>query len=132
MNFSIDVSSLIAPHIPQFTVMNPISNAVISPTISNNIQLPDVSSIITTNNFSLDYCRMIPTPTAQIFDNPPFMYDIANPANQPLGLISLKSLHNDIHSQVYDGTSEIAHPIEPLIQHQVLKNLKSDIEKYCE
>ena len=77
-----------------------------------------------------DFCKLIPTSDKQIFNLPPFYYDVHNPSGQPLGLIALKNAYNDITINVFDSTQGFNHPLEPFIQSKILDILNDKINEH--
>lgn len=102
----------------------------IGPPMINTIPLPHFS-IPTLTLLPIEYCRLVPTPDSMIMELPPFHYDIANPAGQPIELQTFKTMYNDLASGIFDGTEGIVHPLEPVVQNLTLKALVSRIDEHC-
>ena len=76
------------------------------------------------------YCAPVKTPLKDIaWGAPPYQYDVSG--KQPVDLVMLKAMHNSTLSSALDGTQGVV-PGESFTQQQLLKNLKSSIDKFCE
>ena len=114
---------------PQFNVnsIQPMQNLSISTNITISPQIPHMTPTL----FMPQVCQMIKTPDTKIFSNAPYMYDVSSPINQPTSLVTLKTMHNNISNDIFDGTIAIRNPIEPISQNATLKILEKSIETYC-
>ncbi len=128
MSNSFSFNRVILPP-PQFNVnaMIPVQNV----SITNNITFKPVIPQILPTLFMPQVCMQIQTPSSKIFTNAPYMYDIMTPKNQPESLVTLKTMHNNISSEIFDGTIGIRNPIETIAQNTALKTLEKSIESHC-
>ena len=119
-----------------FTLTNNVSNNIFNNTnfiITNNITTIIPNNII--NNLpslSNPLCNLYRTPNDFSLNLAPYNYNIEFPKNQPIELITLKNMYNDISNDIFSSTNGYTHPFEPIIKHQTLKHIQNNIEKYCE
>lgn len=125
----INLNNIGFPKSLQFNINNVKPNITFS--VSTNITITPIKNIITLKLFAPEVCIQIQTPTNKIFANAPYMYDLSMPKNQPSGLLTLKSMHNNINNEIFDGTLSIKNPLEIISQNITLKTLEKGIEKYC-
>lgn len=76
------------------------------------------------------YCAPVKTPLKDFaWGTPPYQYDVSG--KQPVDLVMLKAMHISTLSSALDGTQGVV-PGESFTQQQILKDLKTSIDKFCE